>query len=287
MKWDNRDLFKQLGIKTPETSTEQDIEEAYFEKLLELYIKIRLVKEHVSEEEKLDKEDMIKEELYRKMREMPSTRVKIMALDQDINELGETRQEKVNFQMQIQKYAEAYETLRNEEKRKEYIRNTIAKKAVEYQLVKLIEKNGGDITKKLKTYEVVPGNKPTNVMKKEKDIIPYDIRHEDEEITLSQKDVILFQNNIIAEELPEYLLVMKGEDNVDICCTVQGEIIFPELIKQEYRAALFQAILQSRREGKSYFGSIVKKDRAHELAIEKMEEIETLKRREGKGDEAR
>ena len=295
MKWNNRDLFQQLGIKTPETSTEQDIEEAYFEKMLELYIKIRLVKERVLEEEKLDKEDMIKEELYRKMREMPSTRVKIMALDQDINELGETRQEKVNFQMQIQKYAEAYETLRNEEKRKEYIRNTIAKKAVEYQLVKLIEKNGGDITKKLKTYEVVPGNKPTNVMKKEKDIIPYDIRHEDEEITLSQKDVILFQNNIIAEELPEYLLVMKGEDNVDICCTVQGEIIFPELIKQEYRAALFQAILQSRREGKSYFGSIVKKeneyiikkDRAHELAIEKMEEIETLKRREGKGDEAR
>ena len=120
MKWDNRDLFQQLGIKTPENLTEQDIEEAYFEKILELYIKIRLVQENVLEEKKLYKEDMIKEELYRKMREMPSTRVKIMALDQWIDDLGRTKQEKVNFQMQIQKYAEAYEILRNEEKRKEY-----------------------------------------------------------------------------------------------------------------------------------------------------------------------
>ena len=63
MKWDNRDLFQQLGIKTPENLTEQDIEEAYFEKILELYIKIRLVQENVLEEKKLYKEDMIKEEL--------------------------------------------------------------------------------------------------------------------------------------------------------------------------------------------------------------------------------
>ena len=272
MKWDNRDLFQQLGIKTPETSTEQDIEEAYFEKILELYIKIRLVQENVLEEKKLDKEDMIKEELYRKMREMPSTRVKIMVLDQWIDEI-----------------------LRNEEKRKEYIRKTVAKKAIEYQLSTLIEQNGGDPSKKLKMYETNIGNNPINVRKKEKDIIPYEVRHEDEEISLSLKDAILFQNNIVAEELEEYLLVMKCEDNVDICCTIQGEIIFPELSNSEYRTALFQAILQNRKEGKSYFGSIVKegneyiikKDKVHELALEKIEEMEVQKRRESKGDEAR
>ena len=295
MKWDNRDLFEQLGIKTPETSTEQDIEEAYFEKILELYIKIRLVQENVLEEKKLYREDMIKEELYRKMHGMPSTRVKIMALDQWIDDLGRTKQEKVNFQMQIQKYAEAYEILRNEEKRKEYIRKNVAKKAIEYQLSTLIEQNGGDPSKKLKTYETNIGNNPINVRKKEKDIIPYEVRHKDEEISLSLKNAILFQNNIVAEELEEYLLVMKCEDNVDICCTIQGEIIFPELSNSEYRTALFQAILQNRKEGKSYFGSIVKegneyiikKDKVHELALEKIEEMEVQKRRESKGDEAR
>ena len=219
MKWDNRDLFQQLGIKTPENLTEQDIEEAYFEKILELYIKIRLVQENVLEEKKLYKEDMIKEELYRKMREMPSTRVKIMALDQWIDDLGRTKQEKVNFQMQIQKYAEAYEILRNEEKRKEYIRKIVAKKAIEYQLSTLIEQKGGDPSKKLKTYETNIGNNPINVRKKEKDIIPYEVRHEDEEISLSLKDAILFQNNIVK---------ILGKDKVE-----KLECIKTELIKVE------------------------------------------------------
>ena len=88
MKSDNRNYFQQLGIKTPEDVTDKEIDEAYFEKMLELYLAIRGKKEKVPEDKKEEREDEYKEELYNKMRNAPSTKAGIVLLDRLIDELG-------------------------------------------------------------------------------------------------------------------------------------------------------------------------------------------------------
>ena len=104
----------------------------------------------------------------------------------------------------------------------------------------------------------------------------------DSDISLSIKNDILFENNMTKDQVTDYLLVLKGEDNMDFVCTAQGTIVIPELRNPKYKSALMQAILQNRREGMTYFGDIdkvgdryvMKKDRAHEIALEKMKEME-------------
>ena len=125
------------------------------------------------------------------------------------------------------------------------------------------------------------------------------MQYEDAEINISVKNSIVFENNLAKDELTEYLLLMKGEENTIFGYTVQGRIIIPELENPKYRGLLYKAILQNKREGKTYFGEVgkigdkyvIKKDRVHELAVEQMEEMEKKERREknevNQGDEAR
>ena len=159
----------------------------------------------------------------------------------------------------------------------------------------LIEVNGGDFSKPLKTNYANVGTNPLNVQ--EKDIVEYDVVYDDEEISLSLKDTIMFESNMVEDELSEYLLLIKTAENGTQGCNIQGKIVFPKLSNPEYRAALFQAILQSRKEGTEYFGTIVKqennytivKDQAAESAIKEAKELEEQKRREARdsGDDAR
>ena len=292
MKLDNGNLFNRLGIKTPETLTNQDIEDAYMDKLVELYM------DKVKEEEKQSKEDEYKEEIYSKIKGLPSNRAKIMVMENWIEELGDTNNEQTNYKFQILAYRQAYDTLKDSANRLEYIRKTIGQKRIEYELMHLIERNGGDFSKPLKTNYANLGTNPLNVQ--ERDIVEYDVVYDDEEISLSLKNTIMFESNMMEDELSEYLLLIKTAENGTQGCNIQGKIVFPELSNPEYRAALFQAILQSRKEGSEYFGRIGKqeneyiiiKDQAEELAIKEVKELEEQKRRENlqardSGDDAR
>ncbi len=292
MKWDNRDFFKQFDIVTPETITDEEVRDKCMDKFVDLYVAVKMYQENgntkLEEQEKIEKQDAYKDELYSKLKGYPSAEAKILVLQQFIRELGRTKQENVNIGFQLEKYIEMYEAIKDKESRRQYIRSKLGKKVIEYELMEHIAKNGGEPSQELKTKYVNAGSHPLQVQIRKDGIVPYDEKYHDDEMSLSIKKEILFVGDMSAKSVQEYLMILKGEDGARYPCTVQGTIVFPQLNQPNYRAMLLQAILQSRREGSTYFGSIqkegedymIRKDTVEQLAIEEAEKIEEQARRQ-------
>ncbi len=302
MKINTKSYFERLGIqydlgKTPlKDIKDQDIIDAYADKLVELYVELqcdeRYNKNKKSKEEIESIENFIKEKIYHQTEKM-TTKARTIVLEEMLKQLGKDQKEKETINIYIGMYKTAYEELKTAAQRRIYIANILKQKAIYYELQGLIENNGGNIEEGLITKTIRQGNIAKDVMKQNNKTPEYDVAYEDEDITLCRKSTIVFKNGgQFKDDINEYFMLLKEKQgNMSTGYSFYGEIKLPEMQNKEYRIAVYKALAENILENKLYIGSIqseyedqkkyyIIKDAGQESAVEIYEKQKAEIRRE-------
>lgn len=277
-----KNYLTRLGIEnenikqTLEKLTNEDVEELYADKLVDIYISLQ--KDYRNKVEKINLEeieDKLKEELYRQIGQMPP-KVKIIILENKIDEFKKTKAEEISLEIRKKNYQVAYEALRTEEGRREYMGTLRKQSQFDQDLQDLIIKEEGNPKQILDTKTFSQGNVAKEVREEETQIPEYNVEYKDKDITLCHLASIAFNNGQFQDRFKRYILFANDEQShISTGYSFYGDIEVKKMQDSHYRIALYQAIRQSMMEEKNYLGFLNKnekgfyivKDEAQELAV--------------------
>lgn len=277
-----KNYLTRLGIEssdiktTLENLTDEEIEEAYFDRLVDLYMNLQknhMEKIRKSEWEEI--EDELKTNLYHQIKSM-TLKAKILVLENMIGEYEKTKTEKASVEIYKEMYKVAYDALSTKEGRNQYLGTLRKQKQFNQDLQNLIIKNGGDPRQILETKIFGKGNLPRDIREDETEIPEYNVEYKDESITLCRLATITFNNGQFQDGFKKYVMFTRTEQShISIGYDFYGEIEKDKMENPEYRVALYQAMGQSMMEEKNYIGYIGKdsngyyriKDEAQEIAV--------------------
>ena len=280
-----KNYLTRLGIETGnakqtlEELTNQEVEELYADRLVDIYISLQKDHSNIEEEKWEEREDELKEELYRQIRKMPP-KAKIIILENKIDETEMSREEKESLKIRKENYKVAYEALNTEEGRREYIWSLRKQKQFERELEELIKKEGEEPQEELVTQLFSKGNSVEKVEEEDMQMPQYNVEYKDADITLCYLASIKFHNGQFQDRFRKYILFLADEQtHITPGYEFYGEIEKEKMHDSHYRVALYQAVRQHMLEGKNYIGFIgknengfyIRKDYAQELAVSQYE----------------
>ncbi len=277
-----RNYLSRLGIEsknikqTLEELTDEEVQELYADKLVDIYMSLQ--KDHTNKIEKVEWEeieDKLKEELHRQIGQMPA-KVKIIVLENKIDEVKKTKVEEINLEIRKKNYQVAYEALKTEEGRRKYMGTLRRQKQLDQDLQELIVKEGGNPQQVLEVKTFNQGSEAKKVRKEETQIPEYNVEYNDENTTLCYLASIVFDNGQFQDRLKKYIVFAHDEQShISIGYSFYGDVEVKKMYDPHYRVAFYQAIRQSVMEEKNYIGFLGKdekefyivKDAAQELAM--------------------
>lgn len=287
-----KNYLTRLGIETEDIETKleeltnEEVDELYADRLVDIYISLqKKYREGKNDMEWEEKEDKLSEQLYRQIGSM-QPKVKIIILENKIDELEKTKAEEISLRIRKENYRVAYETLKTEEGRREYAKTLQDQKRFDQDLEDLIKREGGNPKQILDTKILGKGNVANKVKREE--VPEYNVEYQDDNITLCSLALITFDNGQYLDKLKKYILFHKRpQSNITKGYDFYGEIEVQKMQDADYRIALYEAIKQRMKEEKNYIGYLGKdkqgfyivKDIAQELAALKYESQQKEMRR--------
>ena len=224
-KIETKNYLTRLGIQYEDLGTkllnltDEEIEDSYIDKLVEVYIELKNAKE----------DDSIKDDIYNLL-SRESSKVKIIILENKIDELGKVAGKEKDTDILIGMYQMAYEELKTEEKRKEYAKTIQKQKPFNQNLLELIKKNGGNPNAELETKQFFKGNVPSKLTELN-DKPDYSVEYEDGEIVLFHRGSFVFDNGQFADKTNKYLVYVKSllEDHIGMSYDFYGDVKIIEM----------------------------------------------------------
>ena len=280
-KIDIKNYLTKLGIhtdtpyETVQCLTDQEVEDYYIEKLLETYMELKNL-------ESQEEQDEAKQELYNQVSKMPVD-IKINIIKNRTKEMAKTVKERGNLNLLIGMYDTAYEALKTEEQRKQYLKTLHRQVNIDEDLKNLIIKNNGNPEQLLRKEQLYKGNLPNTIRIINDNRPEYNVDYEDEDIILFHLMSYMVGSVNFQDKLEKKMLFIKNSRNhIGMGYDFYGDVRIIEMKNQSYRVALFQAIRQTILEGEMYLGSIdehedgycISKDEAQQLAVMKIEKHE-------------
>lgn len=279
-----KNYLTRLGIEIEdieaklEELTNEEVDELYADRLVDIYISLqKKYREGKNDIEWEEEEDKLSEQLYRQIGSM-QPKVKIIILENKIDELEKTKAEEISLKIRKENYRVAYEALKTEEGRREYAKTLQDQKRFDQDLEDLIKREGGNPKQILDTKIVGQWNVANRVKREE--VPEYNVEYQDDNTTLCSLALITFDNGQYLDKLKKYILFYKRpQSNITKGYDFYGEIEVQKMQDADYRIALYEAIKQRMMEEKNYIGYLGKdkqgfyivKDIAQELAALKYE----------------